>query len=132
MNVQQKRIADKVSKHLGIDIWQNTRKRKYVEGRALVATIYRDFLRMRLADIVRVFRSNEKKCHHATVLHLLKMYNVYVKYNPVLAQILAEVVCDSNVSTESVRRMFIKQHLNNIDNEVVQEIYELVYNNYRI
>jgi len=132
MNVQQKRIADRVSKHLGVDVWQNTRKRDYVEGRALLATIYRKYLGMRLADIVRVFRKNNKNCHHATILHALKMYDVYKNYNPKLEDIMNEVVCDSNVSTESVRRMFIKQNLYNINNEVVQEIYELVYNNYKI
>ena len=60
------------------------------------------------------------------------MYEVYKNYNPTLEGILNEVVCDNNVSTESVRRMFIKQNLYNINNEVVQEIYELVYNNYKI
>ena len=87
---------------------------------------------MRLADIVRVFRLNNKKRHHATIIHALKMYEVYKNYNPTLESIMNEVVCDSNVSTESVRRMFIKQNLYNINSEVVQEIYELVYNNYRI
>ena len=53
-----KEIGLKVSDIIGIDIFKNTRKREYVEGRALVVYLLRKKLLMRWVMIAKYFQDN--------------------------------------------------------------------------
>mgnify|MGYP003637204492 CR=1 FL=1 len=78
------RIATSVIELSGVNIYENTRKRKYVELRALVCFILRNKLNVRWTEISRFFESKGKNMDHATAIHLTKQYPIYKKFNPML------------------------------------------------
>ena len=88
MNIEDiKKIGDSVKEVSGLDIFDNTRRRDYVEMRALVCYILRKKLRIGLTNIALYFQSEGKTMHHATVIHLVNQYPMYKRYNPRLAEI---------------------------------------------
>jgi hypothetical protein len=88
MNIEDiKKIGDSVKEVSGLDIFDNTRRRDYVEMRALVCYVLRKKLRIGLTNIALYFQSEGKTMHHATVIHLVKMYPMYKRYNSRLASI---------------------------------------------
>lgn len=78
------RIATSVIDLSGVDIYKNTRKREYVELRALVCFILRDKLNARWTEISNFFKSKGKNMDHATAIHLAKQYPLYKKFNAIL------------------------------------------------
>jgi len=88
MNIEDiKKIGDSVKEVSGLNIFDNTRRRDYVEMRALVCYVLRKKLRIGLTNIALYFQSEGKTMHHATVIHLVKMYPMYKRYNSRLASI---------------------------------------------
>ena len=88
MNIEDiKKIGDSVKEVSGLDIFDNTRRRDYVEMRALVCYVLRNKLRIGLTNIALYFQSEGKTMHHATVIHLVNQYPMYKRYNSRLASI---------------------------------------------
>jgi hypothetical protein len=88
MNIEDiKKIGDSVKEVSGLNIFDNTRRRDYVEMRALVCYVLRKKLRIGLTNIALYFQSEGKTMHHATVIHLVNQYPVYKKYNSRLEDI---------------------------------------------
>ena len=88
MNIEDiKKIGDSVKEVSGLNIFDNTRRRDYVEMRALVCYVLRKKLRIGLTNIALYFQSEGKTMHHATIIHLVKMYPMYKRYNSRLASI---------------------------------------------
>ena len=81
MNKDYLKISERIIEMTGVDIFQNTRKREYVELRALVCHIFRNKMNMRWTTIANFFTSMGKKTDHASVIHLVKMYPIYKKSN---------------------------------------------------
>ena len=128
MNIEDiKKIGDSVKEVSGLDIFDNTRRRDYVEMRALVCYVLRKKLRIGLTNIALYFQSEGKTMHHATVIHLIKMYPVYKRYNSQLEDI--EYSFNFDKSFEFNENNFIKnQYLidkyNNLKNK-----YDYLKNN---
>tara|TARA_B110000285_G_C15100478_1_gene604714 strand:- start:1289 stop:1846 length:558 start_codon:yes stop_codon:yes gene_type:complete len=80
-------IGDKVGKIIGINIFENTRKRDYVESRSLVVFLLREKLLMRWVNIAKYFEDNGKHMNHANAIHLFKMYPIYKRDNKQLSVI---------------------------------------------
>ena len=88
MNIEDiKKIGDSVKEVSGLDIFDNTRRRDYVEMRALVCYVLRKKLRIGLTNIALYFQSQGKTMHHTTVIHLVNQYPMYKRYNSRLAEI---------------------------------------------
>ena len=88
MNIEDiKKIGDSVKEVSGLDIFDNTRRRDYVEMRALVCYVLRKKLRIGLTNIALYFQSEGKTMHHATVIHLVNQYPMYKRYNSRLEDI---------------------------------------------
>ena len=88
MNIEDiKKIGDSVKEVSGLNIFDNTRRRDYVEMRALVCYVLRKKLRIGLTNIALYFQSEGKTMHHATVIHLVNQYPMYKRYNSRLASI---------------------------------------------
>jgi len=73
-NLNPAEIAEKLIKASGINIFENTRKRDYVEVRALTCFLMREKLNMRLCSIAKFFQDNGKPMDHATVIYAVKNY----------------------------------------------------------
>tara|TARA_B100000780_G_scaffold100259_1_gene70017 strand:- start:1000 stop:1482 length:483 start_codon:yes stop_codon:yes gene_type:complete len=77
-------IGDKIISVTGINLYENTRKKAFVEHRALLCYILRDKLQMRWTFIAAFFISQGKHMDHANCMHLFKMYPIYKKDNKTL------------------------------------------------
>ena len=131
MNVAQKRLANSVSKLTGVDVFDKSRKREIVEARALLNWIYRKVCGMTYHSIARVYHSQGKSMDHATVLHSIKNYDVYEKYNKSLYEIRILVMASDRTATTEIRKEFISEHIKIMNDDVVESVYEIVYDNYR-
>ena len=87
MNKDYLKISERIIEMTGIDMFKNTRKREYVELRALACYIFRKKMNMRWTSIANFFTSMGKKTDHASVIHLVKMYPIYKKSNEELSEL---------------------------------------------
>jgi len=81
MNKELEKITDKIIKMSGLDVFKNTRVREYVELRSFVCYIFRKNMNITLTDIAKFFQSKGKTMDHATVIHAVKKYPIYIKNN---------------------------------------------------
>ncbi len=77
--------ANKIAKHIidisGIDVFKNSRQRKYVEIRSLLTFMLRYHCDMTFHDIRDFYISNGKNYNHATAIHSLKAFEMHRRYN---------------------------------------------------
>lgn len=85
MNPQE--VADKLKELTGLNIFKNTRRREYVELRAVFFHILRHKHRFTLRGIQEICEKNGKTINHATIVHSLKEYDMYCKANKDLDKI---------------------------------------------
>ena len=81
MNKEAKIVADKVTEITGLNVFRNTRKREYIEARALLNFILKNIKGMTLYAIRDFYIENNKAYDHATVLHSISNFDMYRKYN---------------------------------------------------
>ena len=82
------REASKIVKDIidisGINVFENCRKRKFVEMRSLLTFMLRHHCNMKFTDIRDFYKSNGKSYDHATAIHSLKAFEMNRRYNPLL------------------------------------------------
>ena len=82
------REASKIAKDIidisGINVFENCRKRKFVEMRSLLTFMLRHHCNMKFTDIRDFYKSNGKSYDHATAIHSLKAFEMNRRYNPLL------------------------------------------------
>ena len=80
--------ANKIAKHIidisGINVFDNSRKREYIEMRSLLTFMLRHHCDMKFTDIRDFYESKGKNYDHATALHSLKSFETHRRYNPKL------------------------------------------------
>lgn len=112
-----------------LDIFKNTRKREYVEARAVFYYYLNTYKRMRLTDIVNAVEKNTGwKPNHATILHSIKNYPIYSKYNKDLETKFLSYL-DSEGGKNN-RIAFIQNALLKIEQEKIDEVYDIVQTAY--
>ena len=116
----------------GVDIFQNTRKREYVELRALACYIFRKKMNMRWTSIANFFTSMGKKTDHASVIHLVKMYPIYKKTNEDLSELESCFQFKSKLNYDEIDQVhFLQNQYSKIKKEnlyLEEEIKELKLN----
>ena len=76
-----KKIARILKDLSGIDPLENSRKNECVEIRSVLFTILKFNEKLKLREITEFFLENNYHLGHASILHSLKNYNYYAKYN---------------------------------------------------
>lgn len=122
-----KKIGDSVKEASGLNIFDNTRIREYVEMRALVCYILRKKLRIGLTNIALYFQSEGKTMHHATVIHLVNQYPMYKRYNSRLAEI--EDSFEELNNLEFNQESYIRNKYLSYNYDKLQEKYNKLKNN---
>ena len=110
MNKNYLKISERIVEITGIDIFKNTRKREYVELRALACHIFRNKMNMRWTNIANFFTSMGKKTDHASVIHLVKMYPIYKKSNIELAELESCFQFKSDLNYDEIDRIHYLQN----------------------
>jgi len=78
------RIAKNIIDISGVDVFENCRKRKFVEMRSLLTFMLRHHCNMKFTDIRDFYKSNGKSYDHATAIYSLRAFEMHRRYNPLL------------------------------------------------
>jgi len=120
------RLINLINEEAGIDIFRNTRRRDYVEARALLIYMLRNYFGLRLSEITRVFKTNGYPIHHATVIHALKNFkDTYLPHNPYLQTLFDTASKTVNNKAEFKIRL-IQGRIQDIPEEKLDEVQKLV------
>jgi len=117
-----KKIANKINKLSGIDVFKNTRKTSYVEARSLLGFILKNYEKMTLYQIRDFYIENGKSMNHATVIHSIKNFQVFKNYEPQLIDWLNIISEDLDAFNNEAKRELIKLKVNYISNKDVDEL----------
>jgi len=127
--ILQDTLANRLINIAGINIFENTRKRDYVEARALLMHVFREYLGLSKTNIAEYFKSRGKPMTHATVIHHLKEWEFIVKYNSALARNLNDLL-GSAAKSEIGRLEYIKERLQLLDEIDIEIVYNYVFSKY--
>lgn len=112
-------IKDKINDTLGIDIFRNTRKREYVDGRALFYFILREHFKYSLTRIGKLCGKYGVAKDHATVLHSLRDFEIRLKYNPKFNDIIDNLI---EHGERQVNLNYAKDNLNKLNERELNKL----------
>jgi hypothetical protein len=129
MDITEK-LKELILSETKIDINQRTRKREIVEARALYCILLKEIQPYRTLQYI----ANTLELNHATVIHALKGYEYYEKFNPILNKYKNNILRYFNIehtlvsnTQEDLDIKIIKYEL-----ESLKKDYELLKNDTRI
>ena len=125
MTTKTKELINVIEDNFGVRLFDKTRLRGVIEARALFIHVLRDYHKMRLIDIQRVFAEKGYSIHHATLLHAEKNFNDYLRFSPQLRE-LTELVLSNYDKKTSFKIQYIKNSLNAITEDKLNEMYEYI------
>tara|TARA_R110001606_G_scaffold95043_1_gene210517 strand:+ start:38 stop:556 length:519 start_codon:yes stop_codon:yes gene_type:complete len=127
-------VGGKICDITGIDIFKNTRKKEYVELRALVCYTLREDLNFGYKRIADYFNSKGKIMERCNARHSAKMYPIYKKYNKNLERLEGSFQFRSSI--EKNEKLTLHNKLANLqyrydklkkelDNPIVKTLYNI-------
>jgi len=123
---EELKIAKRINKLTDVNVFENSRSSKVVEVRSLLNKILYDFKNMTLAQIRDFYRNTGKHMDHATVLHSLKNFNMYRRYNPKLNEYFDEMIKHYELSTKHEKRNSIEHKIKYLSDKNLDKAYALV------
>ena len=132
MNVLQKRLVQRVTSVTGCDPLERTRRREVVEARAMLMMLLRDVCYMNSSEIARFLTKSGKPTHHATVLHAFKNVEVYMQFSYKFRMCYEDLLAEGSWGTMPAKKAFIKNKLDWIPEEAIDEVYSIVSAEYRV
>ena len=118
----ENKIIELINQELAVDITQECRKREIIEARALYFYIIKKlYPKMSLQRIANPLNKN-----HATVIHSLKNYSYYEKYNPKIEDIknnILHLVGESQepVDLTKMQTIDLKKRIFDLENLLEEE-----------
>ena len=122
------KLYDHFNKETGIDIFRNTRKREYVEARAVFNFVLYNVHNLGLNDIARFYKANKKNYDHATVYHSLNNFDVYNLYSKEVSEWLHIL---EDYAKGDAKRSLCKKLINKLSKEKIEETYTFIKNQYK-
>jgi hypothetical protein len=122
-----KKIANNLSEISKLNPFENSRRREIIEIRSALIKILREYQEMTLNEIARFFINNNRYMDHSTVLHSLKNYEIYIKYNPKLKKwhdFIVDSLFESGDYNESfiVKRKILKDRIDCLNKKNLDEL----------
>tara|TARA_R110002049_G_scaffold1034_4_gene7683 strand:+ start:12221 stop:12679 length:459 start_codon:yes stop_codon:yes gene_type:complete len=117
-------LSRKLMNITGLDIFKNTRRRDYVEARALLMFVFHKYLGMTKTAIAEYFVDNGKPTTHCTVIHHLKNWDITVKFNPILSRNLNDVLGGTKYMTDGLKRQYIQDKVPLLTKDNIDELYK--------
>jgi len=106
------------------------RDRHIVEVRALLIYLLHSILGMGCSSIRDYLFTKGFKTHHATILHAIKNWDIYSKYNPQLMSWCNEILITSDFATDEIKLEYIKDKMQFLPNADLQNIYIKIQEHY--
>ena len=125
MNAKTRELINVIEENFGVKLFDKTRLRGVIEARALFIHILRDYHKMRLIDIQRVFAEKGYSIHHATILHAETNFPNYLKYSKELRNQTERVLATYDQKT-SFKIQYIKNSLEDFSDTQIDKIYESI------
>jgi len=98
-------IEQAIKKELGINIYEESRKRPVVTARTLFIYILRKDFKFTLYKILDIFKQNGKNLTHATLLYNVKLYEITKKEEPKLEEIRGIILNQEPLQFEIIERI---------------------------
>ena len=114
-------IANEINKRLDLNIFKNTRVRKYIDARSLYCYILKKDYNLTLHQIKELYNSNGKNYDHATVMHSVNNYELLKLGNTHLHQIRLSIL---NNFDEKLMLIEMIREIENLDR--IKEIKEYI------
>tara|TARA_R110000803_G_scaffold200219_3_gene264490 strand:+ start:7401 stop:7880 length:480 start_codon:yes stop_codon:yes gene_type:complete len=125
-SLKPEEIGMKVIELSGINIYKNTRQRKYVEHRALLCYLLREKLLMRWTFISKFFESQGKTMTHATAIYLVKNYALFKRSNKGLDEIENIFVFKSHLNYDEIDKVhYLENKSNNCEKKYIAILEKL-------
>ena len=112
------KIAEDIIDISGLDVFDNTRKKEYIQMRSLLTFMLRHHCNMKFTEIRDFYESNGKNYDHATAIHSLRSFETNRKHNPKLAKYFDIVLL--RVRNKSKLRKALLSHI--IDNTKAKDL----------
>ena len=112
------KIAEDIIDISGLDVFNNTRKKEYIQMRSLLTFMLRHHCNMKFTEIRDFYESNGKNYDHATAIHSLKSFETNRKHNPKLDKYFDIVLL--RVRNKSKLRKALLSHI--IDNTKAKDL----------
>lgn len=126
MRARINNLINLINKESGLDIFRNTRKRDYVEARALLTFLLRNYFKLRLSEIQRIFAKNGYPIHHATLLHAIRNFeDTYLAYSPTLKVIYDAALTNLNNKIE-FKIKYIQSRIEELPLEKLDKINQAI------
>jgi len=125
MTTKTRELIKTIEENFGVNLFDKTRLRGVIEARALFIHILRNYHKMRLIDIQRVFAEKGYSIHHATLLHAEKNFSDYLRFSKELRD-MSEQVLETYDKKSSFKIQYIKNSLNDITETQLEEIYQSI------
>ena len=125
MTTKTRELINVIEDNFGVKLFDKTRIRGVIEARALFIHILRDYHKLRLIDIQRVFAEKGYSIHHATLLHAEKNFQDYMRFSKPLRD-LTELVLEKYDKKVSFKIQYIKNSLCEITQDKLDEIYNSI------
>jgi|TARA_R100001460_G_scaffold105183_4_gene151522 hypothetical protein len=111
-------IANKIKELSGLDVFKNSRQRKYIEVRSLFNHLLRNKLNMRWIHIADIHIKNGKTSDHSTVLYSSNNYAYYCQHNPKLIEIENIFTFKSDLCYDKIDRVhYLENKVTNLENK---------------
>lgn len=121
MNLTPTQIANKIKEISGIDLFKNTRKKEYIELRALLGHLLRNKLNMRWRYIAQFYIDNGKKYDHSLAIHSCRTYKELAKHNPKLKEMENMFTFKSNLNYDQIDKCYyLENKVNNLNNKITK------------
>lgn len=123
------KIVLKVNALAELDVLENTRKREYIEARALFCVIAYKYVGLNLTQIATYLKERGKSSDHATVLHAIKNYDIYAKYSNHLDIWLSDIICNTDLQVASKKQIMIHKitQMSERNVDLLEKPIELIY-----
>jgi len=123
----KEQIANEIIMLSKVNVFDNTRKREYVEARALLCYILRKHKKMTYREITEFFCENNKSINHTTIIHYIKNFESYIKFNRKLNQMMNTIIMNMNETDYRSRRDFIKLKADVLNKSSIDSVLELIH-----
>jgi hypothetical protein len=118
-------IVQKINALAELNILDNTRKREYIEARAVFCVIAYKYVGLNLSQVAKYFKDRGK----SSDLHALKNYEIYSKYNSQLNLWLSDIVCSTDLKVTSKKQIAIHKisQMSETNIDLLEKPIEMIY-----
>lgn len=123
MNTEE--LVQKIIDRVGFDIFKLTRKREYIEARALLIHYLYTHYRMNHSQIADFITKKGYKMHRTSIIHNLNNYEMYMKFSPMMRNWDRDIDVTRDKELDG-RIEFIKNKITSLEREDIYKVNEIV------